>query len=290
MDIVAYGDLTITAKLVNSLGDPIANANIVYSVGNVTNTTVTDANGVFTIKGANNEQILIGYEGEGAILGTNTSMIFKDMAPVVPEPVEARFNIPGNSITITGYAVDTKAGEQGMLYATELLDSNGNPIANVPIQFAVNNKIYNRTTLENGSFDPYHLDMIRAGRYTLALSFGGNENYTSTFAVACIDLDKKPLTIKASAKTYKASAKTKKYTITLSTIVGSSLDGKAHLKSGLKVTLSINGKDYTSKINAKGQATFNLKLTKKGKYTAKITTNEDRTYETTTKSVKITIK
>ena len=76
----------------------------------------------------------------------------------------------------------------------------------------------------------------------------------------------------------------------MSTIVGSSLDGKAHLKSGLKVTLSINGKDYTSKINANGQATFNLKLTKKGKYTAKITTNEDRTYETTTKSVKITIK
>ncbi len=290
VEIVADGNLTITATLVNSLGDVIPNATIVYSVGNVTNTTVTDANGIFTIQGVNNEQISIGYEGEDAILGTNTSMTFRDIAPVVPEPVESRFNITGNSITITGYAVDTKAGEKGMLYSTELLDINGNPIANVPVQFAVNNKIYNRTTLENGSFNPYHLDMVRAGRYTLALSFGGNENYTSTFAVACIDLAKKPLTIKASAKTYKASAKTKKYTITLSTIVGSSLDGKAHLKSGLKVTLTINGKDYNAKINAKGQATFNLKLTKKGKYTAKIKTNEDKTYETTTKSVKITIK
>lgn len=45
-----------------------------------------------------------------------------------------------------------------------------------------------------------------------------------------------------------------------------------------------------AKINGKGQATFNLKLTKKGKYAAKITTKEDSTYEITTKSVKITIK
>ena len=84
--------------------------------------------------------------------------------------------------------------------------------------------------------------------------------------------------------------KPKKYTVTLSTIVGSSLDGKTHLKSGLKVTLSIKVKDYTAKINSKGQTTFNLKLTKKGKYTAKITTKEDSTYKTTTKTVKITIK
>ena len=132
--------------------------------------------------------------------------------------------------------------------------------------------------------------MVRAGVYTLAFSFAGNENYTSAFAIVALNLAKKPIKIKASNKSYKATAKTKKYTVTLSTIVGSSADKKAHLRSGLKVTLKIDGKTYTSKINSKGQATFNLKITKKGKYTATISYKGGQTYEEATKNVKITIK
>ena len=223
------------------------------------------------------------------MLATNTSIKVNAIEPSVVVQIESHFNITNNSITIKGYAIDTKTGEQGIAYATRLLDANGNPISNVSIQFAVNNKIYNRTTYENGSFMPYHLDMVRAGRYTMAFSFGGNENYTSTLAVVCVDLDKKPLKIKANNKSFKASAKTKKYTVTLSTIAGSSLDGKAHLRSGMKVNLKLNGKTYTSKTNSKGQVTFNLKITKKGKFTATISTFESETYVTTSKTVKITI-
>ena len=209
----------------------------------------------------------------------------------IPTTVTVESNFVDNGLTITGYAVDTKAGEQGIKYANQLLDVNGNPISNVLVQFAVNNKIYNRTTYENGSFDPYNLNMIRAGRYTLAFSFGGNENYTSTFAVVCIDLDKKPINIKASAKSYKATAKTKKYTVTLKTIKGSSIDGKTYLAAGKKVTLTINGKTYTAKTNSKGQATFKItKLTKKGKYNAVVKFEGDNTYKTASKKAKITIK
>ena len=132
--------------------------------------------------------------------------------------------------------------------------------------------------------------MLRAGRYTLAFSFGGNDQYNSTFAVVCIDLDKKPITIKASAKTYKASAKTKKYTVTLSTIPGSSADGKAHLRAGLTVTMQINGKTYNRLTNSKGQVSFYLQLTKKGIYNAKISYAGDQTYCSASKSVKITVK
>ena len=283
-------DLKVNGTLVDDEGNPIAGAVITCTLNgeNATNVT-TDANGVFQVQGASNANISIVFEGSDAADAVNTTISFGDLAPAVVQ-VESMFNIPGNSLTLTGYAVDTKAGEQGMKYATELLDANGNPISNTFIQFAVNNKIYNRTTYENGSFNPYNLNMIKAGRYTMAFSFGGNENYTSTFAVVCIDLAKKPLTIKASAKTFKASAKSKKYSITLSTKPCSSADGKTYLRSGLKVTLTVGDKDYTAKIDKKGKATFNLKLTKKGKYTAKIATAEDGTYKTATKTVKITIK
>jgi hypothetical protein len=213
--------------------------------------------------------------------------------PVVPPVVvktDTHFNISGNAITITGYAVDTKAGEKGIPYATELLDANGKPIEGAKIQFGVNNKIYKRTTNENGSFTPYNLDMIRAGRYTMAFSFGGDDNYNSTFAVVCVDLDKKPITIKASAKTYKTSTKTQ-YTITLKTIVGSSADGKVYLKSGKKVTLQVNGKTFSGKTNSKGQVTFKItNLNKNAKYKATISYAGDKTYEAASKTVTLTVK
>ncbi len=186
--------------------------------------------------------------------------------------------------------MDTKAGEEGMYYATTLLDANGKPISNVYIEFAVNNKIYNRTTYENGSFDPYKLNMIRAGRYTMAFSFAGDDNYTSSFACVCVDLDKKPLKIKASSKSFKTSTKTKKYTVTVSTIVGSSHDGKAHMSAQM-VTLTVNGKTYTAKTTSNGKATFKItNLSKKGKYSAKVSVDGDKTYESASKKVTITVK
>ena len=294
-DITIDDDLSISMVLKEETGKAIANAQITYTINGVSNTTTTDANGKFTIKAQNGVEIFISYAGNGTILGTNTTL--KLNSPAVPSVVKlaTRFNIDSNvsvtSITINGYAVDTLAGEEGMLYTTVLVDENGKPLANVPINFAVNNKIYNRTTYENGSFDPYHLNMIRAGRYTMAFYYAGDETHNATLACVCVDLDKKPTTIKASAKTYKASAKTKKYTVTLKTIAGSSLDGKVYLKAGKTITLTIKDKVYKAKTNAKGQATFKItKLTKKGKYSATIFYKGDKTYEEATKNVKITLK
>ena len=210
---------------------------------------------------------------------------------VVPDVVKvaSKFNIPDRVITLNGYAVDGPAGEQGIYYATTLLDTNGKPISNAYIEFAVNNKIYNRTTYENGSFNPYKLNMIRAGRYTMAFNFAGDDNYTNAFACVCVDLDKKPITIKAPAKTYKAATKTKKYTVTLSTIA-SIHDGKVYL-SPKTVQITVNGKTFTGKTNSKGQVTFKLtNLNKKGTYTAMISYAGDKTYNEASKSVNISIK
>ena len=169
-----------------------------------------------------------------------------------------------------------------------MLDANDKPISNVYIEFAVNNKIYNRTTDENGTFDPYKLNMVRAGRYTMAFNFAGDDNYTNAFACVCVDLDKKPIKIKASAKSYKAAAKTKKYTATLSTING--LDGKMYL-SPKKVSLKVNGKTFNAKTNSNGKVTCKItNLTKKGKYSAVISYDGDKTYESASKKVTLLVK
>ena len=287
-DIVVGEDLSVSLVLKDEKGNVIVNAPIRYSVDGVKSTKSTDGNGLIVIAGKNGAIIDVNYEGNDTFLATSKTIKLNNQAtPVVR--VSSLFNIPGGVITINGYAVDAKAGEEGIYYSTELLDSNGNPIKNADIEFAVNNKIYSRTTNDDGGFDPYKLNMIRAGRYTMAFFFKGNENYKSTFACVCVDLAKKPIKIKASAKTFKASAKSKKYSVTLSTIVGSSHDGNVHL-SPKKVTLTVNGKTYSGNTNKNGQVTFNLKITKKGKYTAKINCAGDNTYDAKSKSVKITVK
>ena len=289
-EITISDDLTISMVLKGEDGNVITNAPITHTVNGKAGTTTTDNDGKFIIKGENSAVITVKYAGNENITGVETTLKLNNaVAPSVVK-IASLFDIDNRAITINGYAVDTPAGEEGIYYATTLLDANGKPLSNVYIEFAVNNKIYNRTTYENGSFAPYKLNMVRAGRYTVAFNFAGDDNYTNAFACVCMDLEKKPITIKANNKTFKKSAKTKKYTVTLSTIVGSSHDGKTYL-SPKSVQLTVNGKTYTKMTNAQGKVTFKItNLNKKGKYTANISFKGDKTYEEANKSVKITIK
>ena len=286
-NLTVGNDFVIYIVLKDETDNIIANAPITYTINGTAGTTTTAADGSFTIKAANGAKVFIKYAGNETILPTNLTLTINIPAPSVVK-IATHFDIADRAITINGYAVDGPANEQGIYYATTLLDANGKPVSNVYIEFAVNNKIYNRTTYENGSFKPYKLNMIRAGRYTMAFNFAGDDNYTNAFACVCVDLDKKPITIKASAKTYKVATKTKKYTVTLSTIKG--VDGKMYLSPKV-VKLTVNGRTYTAKTNAKYQATFKINnLKKAGKYIAKITYKGDKTYEAASKKVKITVK
>ena len=284
-----YGaTVTLNATYTDDNGNLIKDSNfkfIVHSVKGLINANY--ANGLYTAEYKVN---VVGQRVVSVDLGYEVTVYTGLLDIKTPNKLATHFNITNGVITIYGYAVDTKAGERGMAYSTVLLDENGNPVDSVPIKFVVKDKIYDRTTYENGSFNPYNLNMASAGKYTMAFFFGGNDYYNSTFAAVYVVLAKKELKIKASAKSFKASAKTKKYTVKLSTIVGSSADRKAHLGAGMKVVMKINGKTYISKTNSKGQVTFNLKITKKGTFTAKISYKGDNTYKAATKTVKIKIK
>ena len=130
---------------------------------------------------------------------------------------------------------------------------------------------------------------MNANIYTYALAFDGDDEYNAApLASSKLTITKKSISISASAKSFKAKAK-KTISITLKA-AKNPYDGKVYLKSGKKVTLKVNGKTYTAKANAKGVAKFTIKLTKKGKYTAKIKFAGDKTYKSASKSIKITIK
>ena len=170
-----------------------------------------------------------------------------------------------------------------------LKDSEGNVLSDKTVQIALNCEIYNVTTDKNG-IGSLMVNLQTAKVYTCAISFKGDERYNAApLAISKLTINKKKTTIKASAKTFKAKTKTKKVSVTLNT-VKNPYDGKIHLKNGKKLTLRVNGKTYSAKTNAKGVAKFTIKLTKKGKFVAKIKFAGDATYKASNKSIKITIK
>ena len=284
-NLTLNGDLVLTGVLVDSMGDVIPNATITYAIGAKKGTLTTGADGSFTIAAENNVVVSIAYEGTSDVVGTNIDITIQNIAP---SRLSSEFNVT-EGISIKTYAVDTPAGEIGQTTSFRLTDSNGNPIVNATVKFAYKTVILNRTTDENGIVF-IGINTQVAQEALCAMSYLGDEKYNATFVAFSFDIQKKPITITASAKTYKASAKTKKYTVTIKTEKCNSLDGKVYLSAGKKITMKVNGKTYTAKTNAKGQATFNLNISKKGKFTASVKFAGDKTYASASKSVKITVK
>jgi parallel beta-helix repeat protein len=206
-----------------------------------------------------------------------------------PQPVVKNDTIIVVDATFTRVANDYNAGERGGFFYAVLQDANGNPLVNKTVQIALNGPIYNVTTDEQGRAG-LQVNLGSANTYTYALAFQGDDNYNAApLASSKLTLTKKTTSITASNKAFKANAKTKSVSVTLKTSKNQ-FDGKTYLKAGKKITLKVNGKTYSAKTNANGVAKFSLKLTKKGKYTAKISFAGDNTYAASSKSIKITIK
>ena len=284
-DIVISSDFKITARLVDEMGCGVFDAVINYTVASRSGSVKTDGEGMFTIQAENNCVADISYAGNASLLATNTSITVNVTVPAA-EMIDTSFNVTAGE-SIATYAVDFAVGERGANYKFRLTDSQGNPIVNAKVQFAYKTVYFNRTTDKNGCVN-LGVSTQFAGEYLCALSYLGDETHNAAFVPFSFNVQKKSVTISAAAKKYKASAKTKKYTVTLKTQKG--VDGKSYLKSGKKVTLKINGKTYTGKINKNGKVTFKLKITKKGKFVTVIKFAGDKTYQAASKKVTITIK
>ena len=159
--------------------------------------------------------------------------------------------VPVGSVFVGGdfkqYVCDYAAGERGGWYKLQLKDANGNVLANKMVSISYNGILVNKTTDKNG-FAALQVSLKKAGTYGFVFTFLGDDNFTACMAVHKVKILKKSTKLIAKAKAFKAKAKTKKYTVTLKTIKGSSANGKVYLSAGKKITLKLNGKTYTQDI------------------------------------------
>jgi len=279
-----FADVVVVANKValilsDAFGNPISGANISYAINGISASTVSDANGSFEITAESGAVIVVEYPGSDIYAPSNITITMASQ----------RLSTVIVGEDFTQYACDYYVGERGNNFTVQLRDENGKPIADKTVYIGYNGVTLIRTTDAKG-YANVQINLKNAGLYTFVVVFMDDEEYDASMKVFKVTINKKPTSISAGAKTFKASAKTKKYTVTLKTIPGSSADGKTYLASGKKVSLKINGKTYTAKTNAKGQATFSLKITKRGIFNAVVSYDGDNTYNPSSSKVKITIK
>lgn len=282
ISIVKVDGTLIYGVLNDQDGKAIANASVDYVINNDMASVLTNDDGTFTIEGQEVSKISILYAGDNNTLPFNTSITVDDVVPIRIGSI-----ILGSDFT--QYAIEYDAGERGKYFNVQLIDAEGNVLANKMVTVVYDGNRLQEITDANG-YVSLQINQNDAKTLTFTATFLGDDNHDASMSVYSITINKKPVNIIASAKKYKASAKSKKYTVTLKTVKGDSIDGKTYFGKGKKVTLKINGKTYSAKTNSKGKATFRLKITKKGKFTAYIKYGGSSTYKSVSKSVKITIK
>ena len=183
---------------------------------------------------------------------------------------------------MTTYAVAKEDGRIGEYFKVTLKDSEGNPLANKPIQIGFNGKVYDKTTDNDGKAE-LQINLGYKGTYTFAIGFIGDDDYLGAFEVAKITVNVQTPKLTAANKSYKATAKTKALTATFKTSHGKAIVGK-------RISFIINGRTYTAKTNLNGVATVNVSLNKKGTYSFTVKYAGDSTFATASKKAKLTLK
>ena len=261
---------TVEVTLKDGNRNALVNKEVLLTLNGVNYTAVTDSNGIASfeitaVDGANTA--VFTYNAKDYLessTATSTVNVLRNATVITASPVTKTYNVAKNLVVT-------------------LKDENGNALANQTVSITLNGQTYTRTTGSSGQA-VLAISNLAPKTYTAAISFAGADGLKSSSLNVNVVVKKATPKLAAKKKTFKAKKKTKKYAVTLKSNTGKAI-------SKVKVILKIKNKKYTAKTNAKGKAVFKIKkLTKKGKYTSKVTFKGNAYYLKAAKKVKITVK
>ena len=170
----------------------------------------------------------------------------------------------------------------GLSYSVTLKDSNGKALNNKNLDIVFDGRTYHASTNSAGVAN-FKLYSSSSGLKSVAISFSGDSYCNAVSTTKQINIAKVKTSLKVPSKTYKKSSKSKKLQATLK-------DGYGKAIKNAKITFKVKSKKYTAKTNAKGVATINVKITKKGSYSVKVSFSANNKYLSCSKSAKLKIK
>ena len=267
-----YGDKSkFYISLIDTAGNPVANANIEMKIGGVSYSRPTDKDGKASldINQKPGKYVLVAVD-----LLTGLEMSY-DITVLQPKKSTPKIVAAKKTFLTT-----TKTKK----YTIALKDNAGKAIVNAKVTLKVGGKTYMATTNSKGKATFKITGLSKKASYKATVAYGGSILYNKATKTVKLSVIKANPKLTAKAKTFKKSVKIKKYTVTLKT-------NQNRAMKSVKLTLKVNGKTFSAKTNAKGQATFKItKLTKKGKYTALVRYPGNAYYNAKTVKAKITVK
>ena len=228
-DVVKYfrGSQKLTAKLVDAIGNPIANATVYFTINGKVYAKITDENGMASmgIGLVPNE-----YKVSAVFNGTDDY----DMA-TADATVLVKSTILGNDTTL--YFLN------GTSYVAKFLDSDGNALANTTVKFNINGVFYTRVTDENGMA-------------SLNIRLDPNSYIITAY---------NPVTGEQRANEVTVLPRIIAEDLSMKYLDGSSfnatlVDGQGKAVTGVNITFNVNGVFYHKTTDANGVARLNIRL------------------------------
>ena len=228
-DVVKYfrGSQKLTAKLVDAIGNPIANATVYFTINGKVYAKITDENGMASMGIG-----LVPNEYKVSAVFNGTKDHDKSTANAT---VTVKSTILGNDTTL--YFLN------GTKYVAKFLDSDGNALANTTVKFNINGVFYTRVTDENGMaslnirLDP-KLYIITA--YNPVTGEQRANEVTVLPRIIAEDLSMKYL----DGSSFNATL----------------VDGQGKAVAGVNITFNVNGVFYHKTTDANGVARLNIRL------------------------------
>ena len=228
-DVVKYfrGSQKLTAKLVDAIGNPIANATVYFTINGKVYAKITDENGMASMGIG-----LVPNEYKVNALFNGTKDHDKSTANAT---VTVKSTILGNDTTL--YFLN------GTKYVAKFLDSDGKALANTTVKFNINGVFYTRVTDENGMaslnirLDP-KLYIITA--YNPVTGEQRANEVTVLPRIIAEDLSMKYL----DGSSFNATL----------------VDGQGKAVTGVNITFNVNGVFYHKTTDANGVARLNIRL------------------------------
>ena len=258
----------LTAVLKDNMGNALKGKDILIRINGKDHVMTTDNDGQVSLA---IDLLPDSYLAEISFIGDDVYLSSSANASVIVNKIATR---------LTSNNVNVVYNNPANLVIT-LKDNVGKALAKKSIVIYLNNVKYSKSTDANGQVK---LSVnLPAKVYSAKISFAGSEIYKASSITSKITVKKATPKLVASSKKFKAKAKTKKVTAKLK-------NNKNKAIKRVIVKLKVNKKTYKAKTNSKGIATFKVKLTKKGKYTATYKFAGNSNYKSATKKVKITIR
>lgn len=265
--IVDINGLVLTCELTDINGKALAGETINYKIGEVSNSTETDENGIFTVVGKSGESVNITFAGTDKLASSESSAFL----------TSSQDTLIGTVITVK--ALTANAGDSANLEIT-LKNAMEGVLVNKTVSVIIDGVTKTAITDANG-VARLPVSYASAGTHYATVSFIGDDDYGASIGTGKITINQKATALTAAKATLKVK-KAKKIKVTLKSA------GKA--VANKKVTIKVNGKTFSAKTNAKGVATIKVKVTKKGKFLATAKFAGDNTYKAITKKAYFTVK